>query len=78
MGYSCPCGDSIGTAAHWCEWRQEVHARRVEALLERLLLAILTGELLAERPATAVLEEVRASALASAMAGPGELEGVRP
>lgn len=41
MGYDCPCGTSVGTRAHWCEWRQEQHARRQEALLEAVLLALL-------------------------------------
>lgn len=37
MGYDCRCGTSVGTRAHWCEWMQELHARRVERLLELLV-----------------------------------------
>lgn len=41
MGYECPCGTSVGTRAHWCEWKQAQHASRVEALLEAQLLAVM-------------------------------------
>lgn len=41
MGYDCPCGTSVGTRAHWCEWKQQQHASRVEALLEATLLAVM-------------------------------------
>lgn len=40
MGYDCPCGTSVGTRAHWCEWLQEQHAQRVEKLLALVVRSV--------------------------------------
>lgn len=59
MGYDCPCGASVGTRAHWCEWKQERHADRLEAAARLAVLAVLATtdqELRAVREGVAELE----------------------
>lgn len=42
MSRECPCGTSVGTRAHWCEWEQEQHALRMERMV-RFGLSIIIG-----------------------------------
>jgi len=58
MGYDCPCGTSVGTRAHWCEWKQEQHAERVEKLLA-LIAAGVAAVAGVEPTSAAVTELVR-------------------
>lgn len=44
MSYDCPCGTSVGTRAHWCEWKREQHAIRVERLLELQVSMVAAAE----------------------------------
>lgn len=58
MGYDCPCGTSVGTRAHWCEWRQQQHALRVERLLALLVSASLAAQ--HDSPTSAARSELMA------------------
>jgi hypothetical protein len=44
MSWDCPCGASVGTANHWCEALQHIHALRVERLLTALIGTIVAGD----------------------------------